>query len=945
MARENRIPQPVTYVQDFGLNVSPPPVDRNKRVVIIGTSEDGPMYEPIQIEKPEEAELVWGRNGVGDLVRGIYECWDVQGGYPTVVGVRIGNGIQASIDIEEMTGAGVNTEQGDDYTALTLQAKYPGKIYNNITIGYDDQRRVAVYNPKTGLTSTFTVDTDSPTNPNAQAHNVQELVDAINADRNTNSVVEASFIPLIADYEIAVSGTSSCVSATSTKVTIDLESAIDFITESGYMIASPINGEATAANNLLEIAAIEAVSISEWENLANKGSSTVNFDLFPLDGKSPASWQTIQAMYDYDSDNDYTADPSGTVVSEFIYSLTNESALLGDGGTDMSGYLVQGSGTNTFRIQVPLCLDDSESSGAFGTAETTIASGYIVGLAASTYADYTSASGVGWETATTQYISTKTVDGNSVRPSGIIKVEISEDGDPNGFWQELPYDSVSGVYLANYTAKGGVVPTAYAAGYTTTALNYGTAIFAVGASGYTTEGPMESLVHPSGYIREGKFLRVTANTVKGFLTEKENLNALYPSTLPTYPVVDSYFVRGQEIVINTPAPFNMVVNYGTRISYENGSTVDVTNAAKGEITFSTPGLLPGPAGATLAADTVSYIRFRYSFMPTWPNITTSPKALSGGTNGSDLTGRARKEQFITVYDKMKNYQASLWVPMGAFIDSVTERYNPITGLKEEIPVGFHQDLEDFLEDLSINSTQPHAILGVEPIIGAVTQTGKDSWVERLTTQDITDPNRGANVMASIGSKFMSVVAFEPIFLNIGRGRPYSANGQAAYAGVLASIPYDISPMNKPIPGAGNIRFGLSLLQYEVLNDARYVTMKVRPGRVPVILEDKTAAPIGSDFVNWSVYSITAEASDRVYAVAETFIGKQNTTETRAALEQLISNELMSMTGLRAFDFRLSSTSDQQVLGIIEIDLILVPVFTIKKIRTTVKLRKNLPTTR
>lgn len=931
MARENRVPQPVTYLQDFGLNVTPPPVNRNRRVVIIGTAEDGPMYEPIQIEKPEEAELVWGRNGVGDLVRGIYECWDVQGGTPTVVGVRIGNGVQASLDIAEMTGAGVNEEQGGDYTALTLEAKYPGQIYNQVTIGYDDQRRVAIYNPKTGLTSTFTVDTDSPTNPNVQAHNVQELVDAINADRNTSSVLEASFVPIIADYEIAVSGSSSCVSATSEKVVVDLEDAINFITQSGWLITDPINGEATAANNLLEVDTIEAVSISEWENLENKGLASVKFDLFPLDGKAPASWQTIQAMYDYDGDDDYTTSPSGNVVSEYIYALENGSAVLGDGGTDLSGYIVNGSGTNTFRVEVPICPDDSESSGAFGTAPTAIASGYIVGNA--TYVDYQG----DWTNATTQYISTKTVNGQSIRPSGIIKVEISEDGDPNGFWQELPYDSVSGVYLSRYVKKGDSDP------YTSSTVNYGYAEFSVGPSGYGVEGPMESLVHPSGYIREGKFLRVTLNTVKGFLTEKENLNALYPATLPAYPTVDSYFVRGQEVVFNTPAPYNIVTNYGTRITYEVGSTVDITNAANGEVTFSTAGLLPGPGGATLANDTVSYIRMRYSFMPTWPNITTSPKALSGGTNGTALTGRQRKEELAEVYTKMKNYQANLWVPMGAYIDSVTERYNPITGLKEEIPVGFADDLEEFLEDLSINAIQPHAILGVEPIRGQVTQAGKDTWVERLTVQDITDPNRGANVMARIGSKFMSVVAFEPIFLNIGRGRPYTANGQATYAGVLASIPYDISPMNKPIPGVSNVRFDLSLTQYENMNDARYVTMKVRPGRVPVVLEDKTAAPIGSDFVNWSVYSITAEAADRVYAVAETFIGKQNTTETRASLEQLISNELMSMTGLRGFNFTMSSTADQQVLGIIEIDLILVPVFTIKKIRTTVKLRKNLPT--
>jgi len=192
---------------------------------------------------------------------------------------------------------------------------------------------------------------------------------------------------------------------------------------------------------------------------------------------------------------------------------------------------------------------------------------------------------------------------------------------------------------------------------------------------------------------------------------------------------------------------------------------------------------------------------------------------------------------------------------------------------------------------------------------------------------------------------MSVAAFEPIFLNIGRGQPYTANGQAAYAGMIASMPYDISPTNKFINGISSLRYRLSIAQYEALNSMRYVTMKVRPGRTPVIIEDVTAAPFGSDFVNWTTFSITKEASDRVKGVANEFIGKPNSVEVRTSLEQLIANSLNNMDGLRAFDFTLTSSPTQQVLGIIEIDLILVPIFTIKKIRTTVKLRKNLPTNR
>jgi hypothetical protein len=330
-------------------------------------------------------------------------------------------------------------------------------------------------------------------------------------------------------------------------------------------------------------------------------------------------------------------------------------------------------------------------------------------------------------------------------------------------------------------------------------------------------------------------------------------------------------------------------------------------------------------------------------MPVFPDITSAAKSLSGGTNGNNLSARQRSEELQKAYDRLRNYEADIWVPMKAFIDATAERFNPITGLKETIPMSFEAQMEDFLEDLSINSIQPHAVLGVTPLT-TVTQELKDNWVTKLTVTDINDPLRGSNIMSLIQNKFISVVAFEPIFLNIGRGQPYTDNGQAVYAGVLASMPYDLSPTNKTLRNINNIRLDLSTSQLEAMNSMRYVIMKTRPGRAPVIVEDVTAAPYGSDFVNWSTFSITAEAANRVKRVANEFIGRPNSVEVRTSLEQLISNGLMNMDGLRAFDFSLISTPTQQVLGIIEVDLILVPIFTIKKIRTTVKLRKNLART-
>lgn len=921
MARERTIPSTSTFIQDFGLNVTPAPAVRNRKVVVLGTAEDGPMYEPVLIDKPEDAEFVWGRNGAGDLVRGMFECWDVQSGFPTVVGVRIGNGKAAVLEIEESTGTGVNTPQSVKTTSLKLQARFPGAIYNQITIGYDDDRNVAIYNPKTGAISTFSVDTERPNNTNVDVHNIAELVDAINNDRNLSSVMTASYTPLQSDFEVAISGTSVGVNNQNTKVTLSIQDLLqnNYVTTDGFLVPVPEGTGVTSANNLIELETVEAVTISEWENLDNKGKVSTNLQFFPLDGKGTATLDTIQALKDYDADNKYMHSPSGNVVSEYIYALNYEfmDAGNGTGAPTVSGGI---SGiSNEFRLQVPICLDDSEETGG-----TNVASGYIVGLAGSTYADYGT-----WTDATTQGIETKTINLGTpnqyeLRPSGKIDVYVSTTSDINGFWQKLPYSENSGVYMSRYDS------------------NTGYAYFTLGSGlvAGSISGVMRSLVNASGNIKDGVYLRATANTVKSTLGEVETLPELEDAGSAS---LQTYFVRGQEILFNKAPDYDMIVNYGTRFTYEPGSTVAVSDINNGYISFSTSGLLPGPGGGKLSDTQVSYIRLRYTYMPNWPNITSAAKALNGGSNGNVLNAKQRYDELEKAYERLRNYDGEIYVPMSAFIDATAEQFNPITGLKETIAVGFETQLQDFLEDLSINSLQPHAILGVTPM-DEVTQLNKDQWVTKLVQTDQTDPTRAANIMSLIQNKFVSVAAFEPIFLNIGRGSPYTANGQAVYAGVLASIPYDISPTNKGIRGIQNIRFDLSVSQYEQLNAMRYVTMKARPGRVPVIVEDVTAAPYGSDFVNWSIFSITKEAADRVKRVANEFIGRPNSVEVRASLEQLISNALTTMDGLRAFDFSLTSSPTQQVLGVVEIDLLLVPIFTIKKIRTTIKLRKNLPTT-
>jgi len=925
MAREITLPSTSTFIQDFGLNVTPEQVNRNKRVVIIGTAEDGPMYEPIPINKPEDAEFIWGSLTSGDLVRGIFEAWDVQDGTPNIVGLRIGNGQKAKLDIYEADGSGVNAKTGNT-VALSLESRFPGQIYNQITIGYNDNRELAIFNPKTGLTTVMSVDTINPRNQNANVHNVEELVNIINSDRNLSSVLTASFKPLTSDFEVAIaSDNTSVIRNTEGEVVIDLQKLLfddTNVVEDGYMVPKPTGATVTASNNIINLLEVESVSISEWTNI-DVINGKAKLPLTPLDGKRSIEYNTIRCLDDYALDNKW-AKVGPNVISEYIQSINFKPAFAG--GDNLLGLTIEKgiNGENILQIDTDLCLDDSDEINGNSVAESFIKSDLT----------YTTTYGISdpdvdddWEKATCKGIASKIENGQTLKPTGNISIFVSRDPSVNGFWTKLPYSFEKGIYMESYDSISGV------------------ATFKIATPvGEEHSGAMLELVDKDGNILPDRYVRISAHTIKGFMVEANSLpevtemRAIDPGTGKATGAI-KYFVSGNQLTFNDNFAYPIIINYGTKISYEIGSSVYLDDANKGIVKFSTYNQLPGPGGKKLD-DRNSYIRFSYEFMPNFPKITAKAQTLYGGTNGNLLNAGQRYDELTKTYEKLLNYTADIFVPMGAYIDATTNRYNPITGLKEEVPVGFHVQLEDFLDNLSINSIQPHAVLGVAPLL-ETTQEAKDKWIERLTVTDMNDPTRGANIMSLIQNKFISVVAFEPVFFNIGRGRPYTHNGQASYAGFISSIPYNISPTNKSIPGIRNIRFDYSVSQLESLNAMRYVMMKSRTNGTPVIIEDVTAAPFGSDFTNWSIFSITAAASNRVKAIANEFIGRPNSIEVRSALDQLISNALMSMEGLRAFDFSINSSDNQQVLGIVEIDLILVPIFTIKKIRTTVKLRKNL----
>ena len=168
-----------------------------------------------------------------------------------------------------------------------------------------------------------------------------------------------------------------------------------------------------------------------------------------------------------------------------------------------------------------------------------------------------------------------------------------------------------------------------------------------------------------------------------------------------------------------------------------------------------------------------------------------------------------------------------------------------------------------------------------------------------------------------------------------------------YASLASALPPQESPTNKAVPGIRGARFLLSNSQLEALDEARYVTLRRSPTKGLVVTNAVTSAAPGSDYTGREIFRIVQAAMDVVREVGDPFIGRPNSIENRNALKTAINKGLQAMTSggpvgeqgaaLRAYQFEITSSPSDQVLGLVKIDMVLVPIFTIKQIRVTVKL--------
>ena len=167
---------------------------------------------------------------------------------------------------------------------------------------------------------------------------------------------------------------------------------------------------------------------------------------------------------------------------------------------------------------------------------------------------------------------------------------------------------------------------------------------------------------------------------------------------------------------------------------------------------------------------------------------------------------------------------------------------------------------------------------------------------------------------------------------------YVSTGAAGYAGMISKLPLEQSTTNQPID-VDAFLFELSNFQLTNLTNAGYVTFKDSYTKGYVVTDGITMAPNTSAFKRLSTTRIMNGVASIIRAACEPFIGKQNSLANRNSIKTAVSSALYKIMGtlINDFDFTVTSDLEQQKLGIIDIDYVIVPFYEIRQIRNRIRI--------
>jgi hypothetical protein len=176
---------------------------------------------------------------------------------------------------------------------------------------------------------------------------------------------------------------------------------------------------------------------------------------------------------------------------------------------------------------------------------------------------------------------------------------------------------------------------------------------------------------------------------------------------------------------------------------------------------------------------------------------------------------------------------------------------------------------------------------------------------------------------------------------------YYGSPAIAYAALNSVLEPQSSPMNKALRNVNGMKFKFSNKQMDMLLGSRFVCFKLKneglatASSTPYVVDGITSGAPNCDYHDIVVVKVITDVVDQIRKVADPFIGEQNTVEQRNALSALIAKRLAKLVEIgeiQSYEFEVSATIQQQLIGEASIALTIVPALTLRKITTVVALR-------
>lgn len=332
--------------------------------------------------------------------------------------------------------------------------------------------------------------------------------------------------------------------------------------------------------------------------------------------------------------------------------------------------------------------------------------------------------------------------------------------------------------------------------------------------------------------------------------------------------------------------------------------------------------------------------------------------FSGGTNGVSptndemfvaLSGKRDGDGYLLergAYQVLENYNVDYIYVAGVYADS---KVSPSISKNS-----FHYELALLCAVLTYRTKMVHGFMDVKPNTNT-TLVGIQNYVEKLLEYDNIHymKDNDGNVIydednnpMDIGWYTSVVVGPEPICTSPTLGKYYGSPA-IAYAALNATLKAQSAPTNKALPGCTGMRYKFSNKQLNELTGNRFVTFKLKnegvstASKVPYVVDGCTCGASTSDYTRLTTVKVVTRCVDEVREVADPFIGEPNTVEQRNALAALISKRLTYLKEqgvIQYFEFEISATVQQVLIGECSIALTLVAPQELRKITTVVALR-------